>query len=198
VFGVAGLLLALALFHPYVVVASLACSYGAAFLALIGIELGDPEDRVIDWASLRWRAALCACVAVALPAACAISTSATLYLALALALTAPPIVARARRAGRMDVPRPAPSGAARVTRMLEQGPTPGLIASMDTATLCVAWERSFPMLSAASTVGERLLVAHLRQLYLDELDRRHPTSFATWLSTHPAAWSGPERFLPEA
>jgi hypothetical protein len=99
-------------------------------------------------------------------------------------------------------PRPAPASLAaaapaeQVTRMLESGPTPGLIASMDDATLCVAWQRSFQMLSAASTVSERALVAHLRQLYLDELDRRHPTSFASWLRTLPAASSGPDRFLP--
>jgi hypothetical protein len=211
VLGVAGFFLALAESDPLVVVITVACCYGVILLVLIGVDNCGPEEPVIDWWSMRWRAGLGACLCVGLPAASAVSASATLSLMLGLALTSPPLVASVRRIADRSrrwtdnaVP-PARAGRRtgdtspheQVSRLLELGPTPRLIAAMDDATLCVAWQRSFRMLSAASTVGERVLVAHLRQLYLDELDRRHPTSLASWLRTHPAASSGPERFLPD-
>jgi hypothetical protein len=182
------------------------------FLALTGIE-GCDTDPTVDWASVRWRAGLGACLCVGFPAACAVSTGATLRLAVVVGLCSPPVVARilrftgdshASRDMSAGPPHPVrggpegPSPSEQVTRMLEAGPAPRLIASMDDATLCVAWQRSFQMLLAASTVGEQALVAHLRQLYLDELDRRHPTLLASWLRTLPAASSGPDRFLPGA
>ena len=211
VLGVTGLFLGLAESDPLTVVITLACCYVVLLLVLIGVENSGPEEPTIDWWSMRWRAGLGACLCVGVPSACAVSTSATLSLTLGLALCAPPLVARVRRAAdrsrRWSEIFTHPVAAQRhlvgtssheqVTRLLEQGPTPGLIAAMDDAALCVAWQRSFGMLSAASTVGERMLVAHLRQLYLDELDRRHPSSLATWLRTLPAASSGPERFLPD-
>jgi hypothetical protein len=211
VLGVAGLLLALAESDPLTVVITLACCYVVLLLVLIGVDNCGPDEPTIDWWSMRWRAGLGGCLIVAFPSACAVSPSATLSLILGLALCSPPLVARVRRIADRSRrwnetsahPDPArgrlggTSPGEQVTRLLEQGPTPGLIAAMDDATLCVAWQRSFRMLSVASTVSERLLVAHLRQLYLDELDRRHPTSLASWLRTLPAASSGPDRFLPD-
>jgi len=210
--GLCGLFLALAVTDPIVVIVTLACCYGALVVLLIGVESCDAADPKVEWRPLRWRAGLGACLCVGFPAACAVSTSATLRLTLVLVMCSPPLVARVRRVSARscswaDAPagRPHPealqlSGPSQCedgARMLEQGPTPGLIASMDTATLCVAWQRSFGMLSAASDVGERALVAHLRQLYLDEFYRRHPNSLDAWLRTLPAASSGPDRFLPD-
>jgi hypothetical protein len=212
VLGVVGVLLALAESDPLAVVIMLGCCYGVLVLALVGLANCNTDEPTVDWPPVRWRAALGACLCVGFPAACAVSPSATVRLALVLALSSPPLVERvcrfADRSRRWaDSPDHAPRPRGRlggtspdeqVTRLLERGPTPGLVASMDDATLCVAWQRSFAMLSAASTVTERALVAHLRQLYLDELDRRHPHSLASWLRTLPAASSGPDQFLPDA
>jgi hypothetical protein len=205
-------LLALAEFDPLDVVITLACCYAVTLLALIGIETCEAQEPDVDWPAVRWRAGACAALFVGFPAACAISTGASLQVTLLMALCCPRVVRQVRRFAdnsrrwtSVPGPRPGParhrpsaSTSEKVTRLLELGPTPGLISAMDTATLCAAWQRSFRMLTAASTVAERALVAHLRQLYLDELERRHPSSLAHWLATHPTASSGPDRFLPGA
>jgi hypothetical protein len=51
------------------------------------------------------------------------------------------------------------------------------------------------MLAVASTVTERAVVAHLRQLYLDDMARRDPAGLRAWLATGPPIHSDPGSFL---
>jgi hypothetical protein len=207
--SVLGVLLALAEFEPRTVVAMLGVTFSVAMVAIVAAQRSGPCEPSVDWPKARRGSALVACAALGLPAGFGVMPGSTMFLALVLACSAPPVVAVVRGVARLatrwphrpDGPTPPrtcgrPSQPDRVAWLLEQGPTPERVASLDTATLCLAWRRSFQMLAAASTVCERAVVAELRQLYLDELDRRHPSSFAHWLATGPPASSGPDGFLP--
>ncbi|HZX03986.1 hypothetical protein [Kribbella sp.] len=61
--------------------------------------------------------------------------------------------------------------------------------------LCLAWRRSFTQLERAVRVDHRQAMVDVRRAYLDELERRHPESFASWLASNPRAAGNPARFF---
>jgi hypothetical protein len=72
---------------------------------------------------------------------------------------------------------------------------PPALGELDDAALCLAWRRSFAALEAARSPSGLLAVVTQRQLYLDELHRRHPDGVASWLASGARAASNPMRFL---
>lgn len=61
--------------------------------------------------------------------------------------------------------------------------------------LCLAWRRSFTQLQRTAGADRRQAMVDVRRAYLDELERRHPDSFATWLASNPRAAGDPARFF---
>jgi len=61
--------------------------------------------------------------------------------------------------------------------------------------LCLAWRRSFLGLERARTTVARRDVVRLRQAYLDELARRHPSGIQAWFDSGARAAGGPDRYL---
>jgi hypothetical protein len=71
-------------------------------------------------------------------------------------------------------------------------PTPELMTDRE---LCEAWCSSYLLLTSVRAADERAAVVHLRQRYLDELERRHPEGLRRWLALGSRAASNPARFL---
>ena len=69
------------------------------------------------------------------------------------------------------------------------------VRTLADAALCHAWRRSFVRLETSRGAARRLEVVGLRQLYLDELERRHPTEVQEWLSSGARAAGNPLPFL---
>src|SRR3954447_17938180 len=61
--------------------------------------------------------------------------------------------------------------------------------------LCTEWRRSFSVLSVASQASVRLEVVRVRQVYLDEIERRHPVELKRWLASGARAAGNPMPFL---
>jgi hypothetical protein len=96
-----------------------------------------------------------------------------------LVATSPPLVARlAVRLGAGNDPSSCPS-------LGSSGPDSFavLLAACDDDALAAAWYESEARLREATTVEDVARVAGVRQLYLDELERRSPEGFARWLAT---------------
>jgi hypothetical protein len=77
---------------------------------------------------------------------------------------------------------------------------PAVIRSVGELTdeeLCLAWRRSFTQLQRTTSADRRQAMADVRRAYLDELERRHPESFATWLASNPRAAGNPARFFTD-
>jgi len=68
---------------------------------------------------------------------------------------------------------------------------PEELTALDDDELCLAWRRSFLLLNAAGSPGERLLLVEQRQRYLDELERRSPVGLASWLTSGARAPGNP-------
>jgi hypothetical protein len=83
------------------------------------------------------------------------------------------------------------------------GPAPELpsaatVRGLDDEALCRAWRCSFVQLSATSLPTRRMEIVALRQLYLDELARRHPAAVQRWLASGARAASNPMPFVEQA
>lgn len=74
-------------------------------------------------------------------------------------------------------------------------PEAASVPSLDDESLCQAWRRSFVHLATCRLPSRRLEIVHLRQLYLDELDRRHPVAVQRWLTSGARAASNPMPFV---
>ena len=72
---------------------------------------------------------------------------------------------------------------------------PEELPALDDDELCLAWRRSFQMLNAAGSPGERLLLVEQRQRYLDELERRSPDGLTNWLTSGARAPGNPLPYL---
>lgn len=72
---------------------------------------------------------------------------------------------------------------------------PAAIEILSDHQLCKAWCASFAALDNATTMAARLELVALRQGYLDELERRHPSGLEAWLASGARAASSPTRFL---
>jgi hypothetical protein len=69
------------------------------------------------------------------------------------------------------------------------------VAMLDDAMLCEAWRHSFVRLEASAAADVRLELVSLRELYLDELVRRHPAEVRLWLASGARAAGNPLPFL---
>jgi hypothetical protein len=69
------------------------------------------------------------------------------------------------------------------------------VGGLDDQALCEAWRRSYVCLEACSTDASRHEVVARRQLYLDELIRRHPVEARRWLDAGARAAGNPLPFL---
>jgi hypothetical protein len=74
-------------------------------------------------------------------------------------------------------------------------PEAASVQDLDDESLCQAWRRSFVHLATCRLPSRRLEIVHLRQLYLDELDRRHPAAVQRWLTSGARAASNPMPFV---
>jgi hypothetical protein len=61
--------------------------------------------------------------------------------------------------------------------------------------LCLVWRGSYSALLEAADALTAAQVVRVRQVYLDELDRRHQQAVSAWLASGPRPATGPERFL---
>jgi hypothetical protein len=68
------------------------------------------------------------------------------------------------------------------------------LRQLDDHDLCQAWRRSFRELETSS-LARRCEVVGRRQLYLDELERRHPAALRRWLTSGGRAAGNPLRYL---
>jgi hypothetical protein len=98
----------------------------------------------------------------------------------------------------LDAPGAAPQGGAGSLRALV--PLAGMpgadgVPALDDHALCEAWRRSYVRLEASRAAGTRLEVVGLRQVYLDELVRRHPAEVQQWLASGARAAGNPLPFL---
>jgi hypothetical protein len=63
--------------------------------------------------------------------------------------------------------------------------------------LCRVWRGSYLALLQAADAESAAQVVRVRQVYLAELDRRHPQAVKAWMASGPHPAAGPERFLQE-
>lgn len=68
-------------------------------------------------------------------------------------------------------------------------------ATTSTAQLCYAWGASYGLLQRAESPGVRLRIIAARQEFLDELERRDPDGFNTWLASAASTAGSPEQFI---
>jgi hypothetical protein len=78
---------------------------------------------------------------------------------------------------------------------MEELPTDDSVTTLDDEALCRAWRRSYLQLDASGIGSRRLAVVRLRELYLDELSRRHPAEVRQWLASGARAAGNPLPFL---
>jgi hypothetical protein len=69
------------------------------------------------------------------------------------------------------------------------------VGELSDEELCLAWRRSFNQLQRAMGPDRRQAMVDVRRAYLDELEGRHPDSFADWLASNPRAAGNPARFF---
>ncbi|MFY0407609.1 hypothetical protein [Solicola sp. PLA-1-18] len=201
-----GVLLAVAMLPPgLVVVVSLMVVGGV--LVLTDLPSQTARDR--RPLTLRRRLGLAGLLASAALALCgwgALMGALAGLLLLVLAVTAAPLAVdaawgtRRRRpsegAEQAPVePSPAPRAVA-VERAVREHV--GLaVGSWSDDDLCRAWRASFVRLQRSTPPG-RAVIAIERQIYLDEIERRYPHGFETWMRTNPRAASDPKRYLGAA
>jgi hypothetical protein len=78
---------------------------------------------------------------------------------------------------------------------LEELPAADTVAGLDDEDLCRAWRRSYLQLDVSAVGVRRLAVVRLREVYLDELTRRHPAEVRQWLASGARAAGNPLPFL---
>jgi hypothetical protein len=75
---------------------------------------------------------------------------------------------------------------------------PRAVGQLTAPELCAAWRRSFLAFErdrGAGTIASQAALITLRQLYLDELERRDPVGFARWIASGARPASDPSRYL---
>jgi len=148
-------------------------------------------------------------LATALTAPAAVGLIASLEFAgvlivLTLAATTPALTSRFRRRyGQADPPAVQPewdTPRAPATSLADRPAADPArdLRSLDDATLCLAWRRSFVLLEAAHSAVARLSVVEQRQQYLDELHRRSPEGLAAWLASGARASGNPLPYVDDA
>jgi hypothetical protein len=70
-----------------------------------------------------------------------------------------------------------------------------LLRALSDDELCRQWRFSFTALAEARSPDQRAEVVRARQLYLDEIERRHPLELQAWLDSGARAAGNPMPFL---
>ncbi len=96
-------------------------------------------------------------------------------------------------AARPPEPRaPAPVPTVAPVALPVLGPNP---ASLTTAQLCLAWQRTYFALLDLPADATRTEVVRLREQLLDEIERRDPAGFTRWIGTGARPGSNPGPFV---
>jgi hypothetical protein len=74
-------------------------------------------------------------------------------------------------------------------------PLAPVIAGWTDEELCWAWRCSFSRVQRAGDAAELARAAQERRSYLDEIERRDPHGFTTWMRDGARAGSDPRRYL---
>jgi hypothetical protein len=69
------------------------------------------------------------------------------------------------------------------------------VAAFTDEELCQSWQSSYTALQHQSTAPQMATTVAERQVYLDELERRHPRGFASWLASGARAPGNPLPYL---
>ena len=67
--------------------------------------------------------------------------------------------------------------------------------SMDEASLCLAWRKTYVALQRVCTQGSTLSVVQRRQELLDEFERRNARGFVAWLESGARAAGNPSKYV---
>lgn len=114
-----------------------------------------------------------------------------------LAAGHPQLVAAYAHAGRPDRQPDGPAAARPPAAAGRAVPAPEQqqLRELTTEQLCRQWRASHFLPASALGLAEQAALAQLRQGYLDELERRDPAGFASWLAAGARAGSDPRRYL---
>ena len=69
------------------------------------------------------------------------------------------------------------------------------VRDLSNQELCRLWRSSFVTLQRAQLPSQVAQIVLLRQVYLDEMDRRDPVAVRAWLAAGARAAGGPDRYL---
>lgn len=86
----------------------------------------------------------------------------------------------------------------RTSRWTHPSSGAGVVQALDTMTLeqlCDGWTASYSALASTADAVMMERLSHLRQAYLDELERRYPDRFEAWLQIHADPGSDPQVHL---
>jgi 4-amino-4-deoxy-L-arabinose transferase-like glycosyltransferase len=126
------------------------------------------------------RAVLCAGLVVAAGGLCTLLGAAGFAVVVVMAISCPWVL---RRTGVLRGGRLRPD-------------TDSGVEKMTTLGLCQAWVATGDQLRSCDSPDARLRLATVRQIYLDELERRDPDGVSAWLGSDSASAAGdPHRFL---
>lgn len=170
----------------------------SAVVTVVLVMLGDldasrePRSSKRRFSHLVRPAVFVALAVVALGLVASVSGPGLLLVLVLAGVTMPP----ARSGLRLALGGPAAPGS--LTGPVEPGctrlPTKPL-AELTDQELCSAWRSSFAALHATTSPLVAEAVVALRQLCLDEMEKRDPEALQAWLESGARASDGPDRFL---
>ena len=168
---------------------------GGAMMAAVLVTLasGHPSQEARISLPRLGRAAACGGAAfVAAVCVGTVSEALLLWLLLLAGASSPLALDRARRAtSRLSAPQ-----GVDVPHLEGIGTTEEALRRLTSSQLCQVWRSSHRHLQGAASPVETIACVQLRQMLLEELERRHPVAVAAWLTLEADAATGPERFLP--
>jgi hypothetical protein len=167
---------------------------GLAFMMQTLLQ-GERPARTADWDLRTCRALFAAAAVVSFVVLCQGVPEVALPLLVLAVATHPRALrlARGRRTAALELLDLAVSAPAYET--VHPLPTCAEAGRLTDEELCLAWRRSFLGLERAHTTVALQDVVRLRQAYLDELTRRHPSGVRAWFDSGARAAGGPDRYL---
>jgi hypothetical protein len=185
---------------------SIVLLWAAVFLSatpLLSLPGSSPEHGP-DWLRGVARAGLLATAMLAAIAVAGASGWLAFILILVAALSSPWVVARmgTRLSDTLATVMPEPGIEAECAPPEPQPTSPrcgaDVLRAMSNHELCMEWRRTFVRLQRASCAQDMGDVVIMRQLLLDEMDRRCPEGLGAWMESGARAAGGPDRFLKDA
>lgn len=171
-------------------------TFGALVSLVTGLvrsgAAGDaPVSPRVDLADgVRW-----AVLAVAVVVTGQLQVGLAFLVLVAIALSSPQLIRLFLGTGSVPGRRSAAVDVAAVLHGLDMEHAREAVDRLDLAGLCWAWSRSGDLLVQVPEAQVRAAVVSLRELYLDEMERRDPAGFAAWLASDAESGHPPEDFL---